>query len=255
MIAQRQRQHGFTLIEVLVSLALGLLVLLLAMAMLERTREDSARLSAGINVEREARAVLGQLTADLHSASFHKDSVFEQSRAAWPSDHLGFLSLQAPDAQAGAGRIGDLCAIHYYLKDQLIDNRTVRCLMRGVRPSNDTFQALRRNQIPSLFTATQRDEPVAFGILAFEARPQARNASGQWQDWDASMPLPPAALAVRLVIAHRVLAAKLTDSAAWDGNGAAAALLGKAPQAASNRNLEVYASLIRFGHVPPELAL
>ena len=58
----------------------------------------------------------------------------------------------------------------------------------------------------------------------------------------------PAALAVRLVIARRELAAKLTDAAAWNGGGSAAGLLGDAAQAGTNRHLEVYAALIRFGH-------
>lgn len=250
MIAIRQLRRGFTLIEMLVSMTLGMMVLMLALAMLGRSRDDYARIGNGVSAEREARAVLTQLTADLQSARFHQDGVFEPSPAAWPRDRLGFLSLQAPDAQSPAGHIGDLCAIHYYLKDLVIGRQSVRCLMRGVRESNATFSALRQNLTPTLFTATARDEPVAFGILAFEARPQARTPTGQWQDWNPSTAQPPAAIAVRLVVARRELAAKLTDSAAWDGAGAAAHLLGSAPQAATNRHLEVYATLIRFGHPP-----
>lgn len=252
MIAIRQSRHGFTLVEVLVAMTLGMLVLMLAASMLGRTRDDYERIGGGVAAEREARAVLTQLTADLHSASFHNDSVFERSRATWPRDRLGFLCLQAPDAQSPAERIGDLCAIHYYLKDLVIDRKTVRCLMRGVHQSSDTFQALRLNQTPTLFTASPRDEPVAFGILAFEARPQVRNAAGQWQDWQLAMPQAPAAIAVRLVVARHELAAKLTDPAAWDGSGAAAALLGSPPQAAANRRLKVYSSLIRFAHPQAE---
>jgi len=255
MIAIHQSRHGFTLVEVLVAMTLGMLVLVLAASMLGRTRDDYERIAGGVAAEREARAVLTQLTTDLHSASFHSDSVFERSRATWPSDRLGFLSLQAPDSQSPADRIGDLCAIHYYLRDLVIDRKAVRCLMRGVRQSNDTFQALRLNQTPTLFTASARDEPVAFGILAFEARPQVRNAAGQWQDWQLTMPQAPTALAVRLVIARHELTAKLADSAAWDGSGAAATLLGSPQQAATNPRLRVYSSLIRFGHPQEERGL
>ena len=253
MIAIRQSRHGFTLVEVLVSMTLGMLVVILAGSMLGRTRDDYERVGGGIAAEREARAVLTQLTADLHSAAFHKDCVFEQSHAAWPGDRLAFLSLQAPDAQSPADRIGDLCAIHYYLKDLVIGGKTVRCLMRGVRQSNDTLQALRLNQTPSLFTASPRDEPVAIGILAFEARPQIRNQAGLWLPWLPTMAQAPSALAVRLVIARHELAAKLTNAAAWDGNGTTAGLLGKPPHAANNRNLQVYSSLIRFAHPEPGL--
>ncbi|KAB2641957.1 MAG: prepilin-type N-terminal cleavage/methylation domain-containing protein [Verrucomicrobia bacterium] len=248
MTTNRNSQHGFTLVEMLLAMTLGLLVLVLALAMLGHTRDASAHLNGSIAAEREARAVLTQLTADLHSASFHQGSVFEQSHAAWPGDRIGFFSLQDPDAQGPAGSIGDLCAIHYYLKDLRISGKTVRCLMRGSRCSSDTFQALRRNHAPALFTRSQIDEPVAFGILAFEARPQIRNPTGQWQAWQPTMALAPAVIAVRLVIARRELAAKLTDANSWDGCGSAAGLLGEAAKATANRHLEVYSTMIRFGH-------
>ena len=248
MTANGKSRHAFTLVEMLVAMTLGLLVMVLALSMLGRTRDESACIDEGVAAEREARAVLSQLTADLQSASFHQESVFEQSHAAWPSDRLGVFCLQPPAAQAALDRIGDLCAINYYLKDLLISGKTVRCLMRGVRSSRDTFLALRRSQLPALFTRSQCDEPVAFGILAFEARPQTRNPAGQWQAWELSMAQAPAAIAVRLVIARRELAPKLPDAASWDGCGAAASLLGKAELATSNRHLEVYSALIRFGH-------
>ena len=245
MIASRQSRHGFTLIELLVAMSLGMMVVLSAIFLLGRTRDDSARIGDAIHVEREARAVLTQLTADLHGARFDKDSVLEPSRSPWPCERLGFLSLQAPDAQSAVGRIGDLCAIHYYLRDILINGKTVRCLMRGIRESNDTFKALRENQSASLFTGTERDEPIAFGILSFTAHPQACDASGHWRDWDPGSVQPPAALAVRLVVVRREIVGKLTTSAAWDGSGATAKLLGAASHANTNRHLEVYATFIR----------
>ena len=248
MIFPNQIRHGFTLIEVLASMTLGTLLLLLAIATLGRSRDDYSRISGGVSAEREARAALTQLSADLQTARFHPDGVFEKSAAAWPLDRLGFLSLQAAAAQSPAGHIGDLCAIHYYLKDLIINGKTVRCLMRGLRESNPTFKAINTNLTPSLFTTSQRDEPIAFGVISFQARPQSRNDAGIWQDWQTSTDQAPAALAIRLVIARCDLAAKLTTGIAWDGSGPAAGLLGKPQHAASNPHLEVYTSLIRFGN-------
>ncbi|KAB2642478.1 MAG: prepilin-type N-terminal cleavage/methylation domain-containing protein [Verrucomicrobia bacterium] len=248
MTAKGHMRQAFTLVEVLVAMTLGLLVMVLALSMLGRTRDESARSDEGVAAEREARAVLTQLTADLQSASFRPDSLFEQSHASWPGDRLGIFCLQPPDAQAAAARIGDLCAVHYYLKDVQISGKTLRCLMRGVRHSRDTFLAIRHNQVPALFTSSQCDEPIAFGVLAFEARPQSRNPVGQWQTWDPAMAQAPSSIAVRLVIARHQLAAKLPDAAAWDGCGATTELLGKAELATHNRHLEVYSALIRFGH-------
>ncbi len=241
-------RRAFTLIEVLLAMSVGLLVLILALSMLGRTRDESARLDESVAADRDARAVINQLNADLQSASFHPASVFEQSHAPWPGDRLGIFSLQPPDAQAPTDRIGDLCAIHYYLKDQLISGKTVRCLMRGVRPSSETFRALHLKQAPSLFTCSNRDEALAFGIISFEARPQIRNPAGQWQAWEPLMTQAPAALAFRLVIARRELAAKLINTAAWNGDGKARGLLGMPSMALSNRHLEVYTAIIRYGH-------
>lgn len=247
MTGKRQQRHGFTLIEMLVAATLGIAVLLLALGLLGQARDDSSRIGGGVGAGREARAVLSQLAADLSGARFHKDGVFEAGHAPRPCDRLGFLSLQAADAQSPDGHVGDLCAIHYYLKDLVIGGQTVRCLMRGVRESNDTFNALREDRIPNLFTGTSRDEPIGFGIVAFEARPQVRDNSGQWQAWDPAMARPPECLAVRLIVVRPELAARLKDSAAWDGAVSATTLLGKPSQAATNRHLETVTTTIRFG--------
>ncbi|MEI6655364.1 MAG: prepilin-type N-terminal cleavage/methylation domain-containing protein [Verrucomicrobiota bacterium] len=251
MSCARQSRHGFTLLELLLSMALGMMVLILAITLLGRSVDHYEGIGGGVSAEREARTVLAQLTADLNSAHFHKDGVFEQSTADWPLDRLGFLSLQARDAQSAAGQLGDLCAIHYATKDLLINGKTVRCLMRGFRDSHATFTALHDGHPATLFTPTVRDEPLAFGILSFEARPLSRDSSGHWQAWEKSTAHAPEAVAVRLVIARRDLVSKLATAEAWNGNGATSGLLGSASQAATNPRLEVYAALIRFGHPNP----
>ena len=250
MTAPRQSRPGFTLVEVMLAMAIGMVVILLAVSMLGRSGSDYERIGGGVAAEREARAVLTQLTADLQSARFHPDQIIEKSDAAWPQDRLGLLTLQAPAAQATASQIGDLCAVHYYLTDLLIGGKTIRCLMRGFRDSKDTFAALATNEVPTLFTPTDRDEPVAFGVLAFQARPKSRTADGTWQDWVKSTTLPPHepdppdALDLRLTIVRRELVGRLATTAAWDGAGTGA-------QAITKDNLEVYSTLIRFGNPAP----
>lgn len=241
MTVRRQSLQAFTLVEVMLAMTIGMVVILLAISLLGRSQDDYERISGGVGAEREARAVLNQLTADLQAARFHQDTRFETSTADWPSDRLGFFSLQAPEAQTTAGYLGDLCAIQYYLKDLLIEGRTVRCLMRGFRDSNETFAALRKGEVATLFTPTERDEPVAFGVLAFSARPKTRTAKGIWEDWVKSPTIPPDALELHLTIARRELVARLTTTAAWDGGG-------KGARAVTKRNLEVYSSVIRFGN-------
>jgi hypothetical protein len=202
-----------------------------------------------VATEREARALISQLGSDLSTALFHKDGVIEKSSQTWPADRLGFLSLQPAAAQAEKERIGDLCAVNYYIKDLTIGGKTVRCLMRGFRESKDTFAALENDTVAPLFAARDAiDEPVAFGVVSFEARPKSRDTSGAWIDWVKNDTKGPEALEVRLVIARRELAGRLKTSSDWDGGGAAGKQLGEPAGVDRNRYLEVYGALIRFGN-------
>ena len=243
-----QRTSGFTLIELLVSMAIGTIVLLLAVGVLGRTGDGYDRVGGGVSAEREARAAISQISADLATARYQNDQVFETNGNGWSNDGMGFLALQPADAQSTAGRIGDVCAIHYYLKDLVTGGRTVRCLMRGFRESSDTFDALKAGSITPLFAQRSADEPIAFGVVSFEVRPKTRDSSGKWQNWVKSSGLSPQAVELKLVVARRELASKLSTSSDWDGGGTAGKLLGKPEEAARNRGLESYGSLIRFGN-------
>ena len=241
--------RGFSLIELMFSMAIGSIILILAATMLGSSGEGYERVGGSVAVEREARAVITQIASDLSSARFHKDNLFEKSSSSWPTDRLGFLSLQPAQTQTDAGRIGDLCAVNYYIKDLPIGGKTVRCLMRGFRESNDTFKAVGDGTVPTLFVAASAiDEPVAFGVVSFEVRPKSRDASGKWIDWLKNDKTGPQALDTRLILARRSLTGKLKLPADWDGAGAAGRLLGTLGEAARNKDLEIYEALIEIGN-------
>jgi prepilin-type N-terminal cleavage/methylation domain-containing protein len=252
MSRRQQPPHGFTLIELMFSMTIGSILLLLAASVLGSSGNGYERVGGSIACEREARALITQLASDLSTASYHRDSLIEKSTSRWPGDRLGFLSLQSAQAQGEAGRIGDLCAVNYYLKDLVIGGKSVRCLMRGFRESKDSFDALRAEELAPLFhEQTDRDEAVAFGVVSFEARPKSRDAVGKWLDWEFNPLLPscgPEVLELRLVIARRDLTGKLKRPRDWDGTGTAAKLLGDPTQPQRNKNLEVYKTTLPFGH-------
>ncbi len=250
MTSGTNKKHcGFTLIELMCSMAVGSIILLLATSMLGSSSDSYERIGGGVASERDARALITQLTSDLSTTHFHKDEVIEKSTAPWPTDRLGFLCLQPAHAQSDTGRLGDLCAVSYYIKDLTINGKTVRCLMRGFRESSDTFNSLEADNVSSLFTEQPNiDEPVAFGVVSWQVLPKARDASGKWIDWVKNTTTGPEALDVRLVLARRGLIDKLKQTADWDGNGTSGILLGSPAEPDRNKNLEVYATLIRFGN-------
>lgn len=244
-----RRGRGFTLIELMFSMAIGSITLILAATMLSSSGDGYERVGGSVASEREARALMSQLAADLSTAKFYENSLMEKSSAMWPADRIGFLSLQPTAAQTDAGRIGDLCAVNYYIEDLTIGNKTVRCLMRGFRESKDTFKALKDGKISSLFDEQQNiDEPIAFGVVSFEARPKSRDAAGKWIDWVPNATTGPKLIAVKLVIARRELAGKLKSPTDWDGKSKTSKLLGEPAQDTRNKNLEVYAASLRFGN-------
>jgi prepilin-type N-terminal cleavage/methylation domain-containing protein len=241
--------RGFSLIELMCSMFIGSMILLAAASLLGSSGDGYERVGGGVATEREARALLTQLSSDLSTAKFHKDGIIEKSSESWATDKLGFLSLQPADAQSDAGRIGDLCAVNYYIKDIDIGSKKVRCLMRGFRESGDTFKALEAGSVSSLFAERDNiDEPVAFGVVSFEARPKSLDATGKWIDWVKNDTKGPAGLEVRLVVARRDLGGRLKTSADWSGSGTTGKLLGEASEAHRNKYLEIYGTLIRFGN-------
>ncbi|NQX01649.1 prepilin-type N-terminal cleavage/methylation domain-containing protein [bacterium] len=252
MRPSRPRNRGFSLIELMFSMAIGSVLLILAATMLGSSGDGYERVGGSVASEREARALISQLASDLASARFHKDSVIEKSAASWPTDRLGFLSLQPAAAQTDAGRIGDLCAVNYYIKDLPIGNKTVRCLMRGFRESKVTFDAVKAGAVAPLFIdQPDIDEPIAFGVVSFEARPRSRDAAGKWIDWVKDNPndtTGPEALDIKLVLARRELSGKLKQAGDWNGTGNAGKLLGSPSQPDRNKNLEVYGTTLRFGN-------
>lgn len=244
-----EKLRGFTLVELLVSMVIGTMVLLAAASLLGSSGDSYERVGGGVATDREARALISQLGSDLSTAVFHKDGVIEKSGDSWPADKLGFLSLQPAGAQTDKERIGDLCAVNYYIKDETIAGKTVRCLMRGFRESKDTFAALENDTVARLFSARDKiDEPVAFGVVSFEARPKSRDASGAWIDWVENDTKAPEAFELRLVVARRELAGRMKTSADWDGETPAGKQLGSLAEAHKNRYLEVYGAMIRFGN-------
>lgn len=233
-------------------MAIGAAILVAAAALLGSSGEGYERVGGGVAAEREARALMTQLSADLATAKFHKDGIMEKSGDSWVKDRIGFLSLQPTQAQTKEELIGDLCAVHYYIDDIKINGKVVRCLMRGFKGSKPAFDALKANTVPLLFAkpgagAPSADEPVAFGVVAFEARPKSRDANGNWTDWVRNDVIGPEALDIRLVVARRGLAGKLTTAGDWDGAGKSGRLLGDPAQTERNKSLEEYGTLIRFG--------
>lgn len=248
MNTQQASPRGFSLVELSCSMGVGSMILLLAATMLGSSGEGYHKISKNISNTREARAIISQLNSDLATAKFHPAQIIENPPSSRPSHRLGFLSLQAAQAQSEKGHIGDLCAVNYYLEDLQLGGQTVRCLMRGMRESADTYTALKADSVETLFEKQpERDEPIGFGIVSFSVQPKTKDDAGQWIDCESDTTAPEA-IALRIAIASQSLCARLKSADDWSGTGANSGFLGNAENESDHPNLEIHEMLIRFGH-------
>jgi hypothetical protein len=121
--------------------------------------------------------------------------------------------------------------------------------MRGFRESNDTFNALRVENLNSLFKEDPSlDEPIAFGVLSFESRFRVKDDSGKWIEWRKNDEIGPQGVEVKLIIARREIMGRMNQPQDWDGTSSVGIALGQATESKSNKNLEVYQAMLRFGN-------
>lgn len=207
----RRGKHGFTLVELSCAAALGAVILLLAAAAFSRASETCARTSESIRSEREAR-VAAQCLADDFSAAMSCVPPWFQNASAGQG-RAGFFLLLAEEAQRKDARIGDLGAVNYRLADVKEGDRVVRCLLRGVRESPEAFAAMADRRPERCYEPQAADEPLARGVVAFEANPVQRDGDG-WKAWNREG--VPDAVEVLLVLARRESAARWTTPDDWD---------------------------------------
>lgn len=242
------RTYGFTLVELMFSMAVGAVILFAAAAFLGSSADGYARVGGNVSSERESRMLVGEISSELSSAVFHKDMRVERAGATWPVARLGFLTLRPADAQSEDDCIGDLCSVHYYVKDLTMAGRPVRCVMRGFRDSKQTFDALRADAVDALFTPDEvADEPIAVRVVSFDVNPLVMNSSGKWVDAPQPLVDAPEAVRIRLVIVRPALAGRLGSAADWDGTSDMAAReLGNPAEVERNDDLQVFESVFPF---------
>ena len=239
---------GFTLVEMMVSMAVGTIIILLAVSLLRTTSEGYDRNTGNMAAEREARAALTQATEDLSKLVEGDELLIEEAGGGWRRDRLGFLCLQPEDAQSRDERVGDLCAVVYYVRDLEIGRDTVRCLVRGFRGSGEVFPAVKAGTVASLYQPQPQDEPIAFGVLSFESEGLVRGA-GDWRRWQPRPPddpfgAGPDAVRLRLVVARREMLGKLREAGDWENPP----LLGPPAEAERSKHLEVYEVIHPLAH-------
>lgn len=243
----RVHRAGFTLIEMLVAMAMtaGLLTLLLT-AMLG-TSKNYDSMSQQIDTRVEARAALGLLTRDVGAFAGEMRVSEKDTAAGWAIDSFSFLSRQSTAAQTLENAESELCHVFYYPAYSIDDEQQrvgSRKLYRGLLDSAETFDHAVAGKEFDLPTPTpETDEPVAFGVVSFDVEVLKRSAGGSFSEWTDGDDDPPALVEITLVVTHRQILPRLPNADDWESADGA---LGTPETAEQNRDLYHYETRIHL---------
>jgi len=137
----KRNRHGasFTLIEVLVSMAVFSLLMLLIFSIMKDSTELWRQQSSADGSFREARAALNTLSRDMSAALVSTNAAWFYSNG---TNELAFLTTLPDSAQGSSVNHGDICAVGYSLEWGTNDASGVQTnmsLYRYIRFSDPTY--------------------------------------------------------------------------------------------------------------------
>lgn len=238
---------GFTLIEVLVAMALAALLMSMLLTSMIGTSDNYGAVSSQINTREEARAALSLCSSDLSAISGQISHNPSAAAGGWRTDELAFLANLAPQSQAiDTGTT--LCQIYYYVavtQDRGNNRPFSRKLFRKVRSSSEIFEMISAGtEVEPPAKRPEEDEPLAFGVVSYAVDFFASGEGGVRQPWTNESPFEPDLAKVTLVVTHRQLLERLTDESAWDEPSP---LIGQSSDLEGNADLFQYTTTIFLG--------
>jgi type II secretory pathway pseudopilin PulG len=237
---------AFTLVEMLVSMAVLALLVLAMMTMVESAVKLWRAFEERTDACREARAALVIMARDLRNAVADTNVDFMkfnlQSGAAGTNygSNVFFLASLPVSAQ-DAGSKSDVCEVGYFLaldRTPASTNRSLN-LYRYFRNSNHTFSNIASS---SLFTniaaGAAGEELLARNVVAMKITPVRARAGG----WTAFAPTPdaplPEVIEITLGTIGQDAAKRMEDSASWTDTNSAF----------MNRALQILTTRINVGN-------
>jgi len=226
---------AFTMIELLVSMAVLSLIVVLLLSMVDNATKMWRQSENRVDAYREARAALNLIASDLASIySSTNTNFFYFDREPKPLPNVSsaldgkvfFVTALPPTAQ-GTGQKSDLCTVGYFagFDKTSITGRGGESmnLYRYFRPSNETFDALKTGDIADGMTISSTPtsddaEVLAKNITGFKvaAYSKATGTPGELTPFTQSATTPtPDVLEITLSAISNDAAKRFTTQADW----------------------------------------
>ena len=218
----RRRLHGFTLVEMLVSMVVLALLVVAMTALVESATKLWRDKENRVDACREARAALAIMARDLKNAvaSTNISSIQFNVESGAATTNYGnnvfFLASLPASAQEDSSK-SDVCEVGYFLafdRTPASTNRTLN-LYRFFRSSNQTFSDLAAGTLfANIVTGEAGEELLARNVVAMKINPVSVS-TGEWVDFTPSPQAPlPAMIEITLTAIGQETARKL-ENANW----------------------------------------
>jgi prepilin-type N-terminal cleavage/methylation domain-containing protein len=220
------RARGFTLVELVVAMAVSLVLVLGMFELTAQGGRGFGRTQRSIQTQSSARAALHFMAEDLATRLVGTPlQTTSDAAAAWPCGTLGFFRCQAADSAGG-----DVVFVLYEVKSVMEGPGTSRQLIRSVWDSGEAFAALKDGRTPAGVPSS--NEALALQVVGFSLTCAPR--AGE-----------PASCAVVLSVADDATARRLETEADWRAATARGALaIGAGHAAPASANVRSYQTLL-----------
>lgn len=230
-------RRGFTLTEVVVASALGVVLLGVILSVMGTGSDGYARTTARVDANVEARAALRTLADDVASFRFDESFGIRDASTTRALNEIWFSTRMPRSAQDLNRAAGDLCFVFYYTAvTQPLEGQRgpfSRKLYRRLVSSSEVMAALKRGEDldgPTPSPTALADEAIAFNVVQFLAVPLLRNEEGREVPWRDDDPAP-THLRITLRVTDDETAGILSEQDDWLGTTALAKeLLGSGEQ-------------------------
>lgn len=217
---QKTRSRGFTLIEMLVTMAISSALLVILGAIVTQTTDGYALTQRSVNHLSQARAFLQLFDSEL-SLRIPETAIIHRSftpSGPEKSDQIAFVRTLPMDEQ-NSEKPGDIATSCYYVAFVESSNQQIiPKLFRKILHPNETQDLMEKGkeaEFPEIDPAA--DEPVIDFVLSFQAIPMYHNPqTGNDEPWDESISLPPSYVEVIIRTIDELFSRRFTNQAAWN---------------------------------------
>ena len=222
-ISASVKRRGFTLTEVLVASAIGVILLGVVLSVMGVGTDGYSRTMARVDANVEARTALRTLADDVASARVDESFGLRRAEADRGLGEIWFSAFKPRSAQNAEKASGDLCFAYYYtaVTGPLESGRGPysRKLYRRLVSSADVMSKLKAGESlddPAPTPVSPEDEAIAFNVVQFLAEPLVRGEDGSELQWTEEGD-DPTHLQVTLQVTDNETAGALTDQEDWEG--------------------------------------